>query len=73
MVMCAGDSLGHAWCGLLLARTFDPFLQTPVPLAFMAKMVLSIAMPLSAVKNQASVHVAPCGCQWCPKRRKVCS
>ena len=50
-----GDTLGHAWCGLLLARTFDPFLQTPVPLAFMAKMVLSIVMPLSSVKNQVSI------------------
>jgi hypothetical protein len=47
-----GDSLGHSWVGLLLARSYDPFLQTPVPLAFTAKMLLSIPVPGSAVKNQ---------------------
>jgi len=36
-----GDALGHSWVGLLLARAIDPALQTPVPLAFTYKLLVS--------------------------------
>ena len=35
-----------------MARAYDPHLTTPVPLAFTAKMLLSLPVPGSAGKNQ---------------------
>lgn len=36
----SGDSLGRAYTGLLFARTLDPAMESPVPVAYAAKLML---------------------------------
>ncbi|CAM9401537.1 unnamed protein product, partial [Hapterophycus canaliculatus] len=45
-----GDALGHSWVGLLLLRSMDCRLQTPVPLAYAYKTMMFF-VPASGSKN----------------------
>ncbi|CAM9441131.1 unnamed protein product, partial [Ectocarpus fasciculatus] len=49
-VVLMGDSMGHAFIGLLFARCLDPTMETPVPAAFAYKLMF-IFLPTSAGKN----------------------
>lgn len=49
-VVLMGDSMGHAFMGLLFARCLDPTMETPVPAAFAYKLMF-IFLPTSAGKN----------------------
>jgi hypothetical protein len=45
----SGDSLGRAYSGLLFARTLDPNMESPVPAAYAAKLMLFF-VPTSGAK-----------------------
>lgn len=49
-VVLLGDSMGHAFMGLLFARCLDPTMETPVPAAFAYKLMF-IFLPTSSGKN----------------------
>ena len=49
-VTLSGDCLGHSYLGLLFARTLDPMMETPVPTAYLFKLMLFF-IPSTAEKN----------------------
>lgn len=55
-VTISGGVLGHSYMGLLLARTLDPHLLTPVPVAYAYKLMLFI-IPSTAVKNSIIIKL----------------
>ena len=52
----SGDAMGHAFIGLLFARTLDPHLESPVPYAYVYKLLLFF-MPSSGEKNTIIVSL----------------
>lgn len=52
----SGDAMGHSFLGLLFARTLDPHLESPVPYAYVYKLLLFF-MPSSGEKNTIIVSL----------------
>eukprot|EP00605_Chrysophyceae_sp_TOSAG23-4_P000184 GSChrysophyteH1.ASY1.ANO1.218.1 assembled CDS len=50
-LVLSGAAMGNSYVGLLFARVMDPLLQSPVPAAFGAKLLLFF-IPSSAAKNK---------------------
>jgi hypothetical protein len=51
----SGDCLGHCYLGLLFARTLDPTMDTPVPAAYLFKLMLFF-MPSTGEKVSGQHH-----------------
>ena len=51
----SGDCLGHSYLGLLFARTLDPTMDTPVPAAYLFKLMLFF-MPSTGEKVRGPSH-----------------
>jgi len=63
-VALGGDAMGHSWVGLLLVRTLDPTLCSPVPLAFAYKMMIFF-VPASGGKNAIVIGlIDTVGAHW---------
>ena len=63
-VVLMGDSMGHAFIGLLFARCLDSTMDTPVPAAFAYKLMF-IFLPTSAGKNSIVFSlVSTVGLAW---------
>ena len=58
-----GDALGHSFMGLLFARTLDPTLETPAPLAFAYKLMIFF-IPSSGGKNNVVVSIVDSHGPW---------
>ena len=52
----SGDAMGHSFLGLLFARTLDPHLESPVPHAYVYKLLLFF-IPSSGEKNTIIVSL----------------
>ena len=50
-LVLSASAMGNSYCGLLFARLMDPKLQSPVPAAFGAQLLLFF-VPASAAKNK---------------------
>ena len=57
------DALGHSYTGLLLARTMDPMMETPVPAAYAYKLMLFF-IPSSGGKNTVVVTLVDSYGPW---------
>lgn len=51
-----GDAMGHSFVGLLFVRTLDPHLESPVPYAYVFKLLLFF-IPSSGEKNTIVVSI----------------
>mmetsp|Transcript_37893 Transcript_37893/g.38579 ORF Transcript_37893/g.38579 Transcript_37893/m.38579 type:complete len:787 (-) Transcript_37893:26-2386(-) len=52
----SGNALGHSFMGLLFARTLDPTLETPAPIAYAYKLMIFF-IPSSGGKNNIVVSI----------------
>jgi hypothetical protein len=62
-VALIADALGHSFMGLLMVRTCDPNLRTPVPLAYAYKLLLSI-IPGTESKNMIVISLLAAHGEW---------
>jgi hypothetical protein len=57
MLQCpAGEAMGHSFMGILFARALDPAMATPVPAAYLCKLMLFV-FPSSGGKNTIVVSL----------------
>eukprot|EP01041_Mallomonas_annulata_P000361 gene361-661_t len=59
----SGNALGHSFMGLLFARTLDPALETPAPIAYAYKLMIFF-IPSSGGKNNIVVSIVDSHGVW---------
>lgn len=62
-ITLSGMVVGHSYMGLLMARTLDPYLLSPVPVAFVSKLML-IFIPSTTIKNSILVNLVENQSHW---------